>query len=159
MNKEHQYTVNITWTGNTGSGTANYKDFERSHSISVPGKPEILGSSDPAFRGDKQRHNPEDLLLASISACHMLWYLHLCATSGIIVTDYTDHASATMVETANGSGKFTRATLYPVITITDAAMQEKADSLHKKANEMCFIANSVNFDVHHEASYIISRED
>ncbi len=156
MNKEHQYSVKVTWTGNTGAGTRNYKDFERSHTISVPGKPEIAGSSDPAFRGDKGKHNPEDLLLASISSCHMLWYLHLCAVAGVVVTDYTDNATATMVEAPDGSGRFTGVTLHPVVTITDAAMQDKADLLHKEANWKCFIANSVNFEVGHEARYIIA---
>lgn len=94
MSGQHDYSLKIKWTGNTGKGTSNYTAFERSHSIFVENKKEILGSSDPAFRGDKTKHNPEDLLLASISACHMLWYLHLCAVAGIIVTDYIDNATA-----------------------------------------------------------------
>ena len=155
MNQEHQYSVQVTWTGNTGTGTSNYKDFERSHSILVPNKPEILGSSDPAFRGDKEKHNPEDLLLASISSCHMLWYLHLCAIEGVVVTDYTDRATGIMMETANGGGRFTEVTLNPLVTLTDSAMQEKASELHQKANEMCFIANSVNFPVRHEGRFVV----
>jgi organic hydroperoxide reductase OsmC/OhrA len=89
-NKSHRYQVQVLWTGNTGQGTDNYKSYERSHKITVEGKPAILGSSDPAFRGDKSKHNPEELLLASLSSCHMLWYLHLCAEASIVVTDYFD---------------------------------------------------------------------
>jgi organic hydroperoxide reductase OsmC/OhrA len=150
MNVQHNYNLTIKWTGNTGTGTSNYKEFERSHSILVDHKAEILGSSDPAFRGDKTKHNPEDLLLASISSCHMLWYLHLCAMAGIIVTDYIDNATAILVETENGGGKFTEATLHPIVTITDISMTEKANELHKKANELCFVANSLNFPVNHK---------
>lgn len=150
MNGQHKYTATIKWTGNLGTGTSNYTAFERSHSILVDNKTEILGSSDPAFRGDKTKHNPEELLLASISSCHMLWYLHLCAVAGIIVTEYIDHATAVMIETANGGGKFTEATLNPIVTITDMALAEKANELHKKANELCFIANSLNFLVYHK---------
>lgn len=150
MNGQHNYSLTVKWTGNTGTGTSNYKEFERSHSIFVANKTEILGSSDPAFRGDKTKHNPEDLLLASISSCHMLWYLHLCAMAGIIVTDYIDNATGIMIETANGGGKFTEATLNPIVTITDISMTERANELHKKANELCFVANSLNFPVYHK---------
>lgn len=150
MNGQHNYHLTVKWTGNTGTGTSNYKEFERSHTIIIENKLEILGSSDPAFRGDKTKHNPEDLLLASISACHMLWYLHLCAVAGIIVTDYIDHATGIMVETSHGGGKFTEATLNPIVTIKDISMTEKANELHKKANALCFVANSLNFPVYHK---------
>jgi organic hydroperoxide reductase OsmC/OhrA len=150
MRGQHNYKLTVRWTGNTGTGTSNYREFERSHSILVDNKVEILGSSDPAFRGDKTKHNPEDLLLASVSSCHMLWYLHLCAVSGIIVTDYIDNATGVMMETTNGGGKFTEVTLNPVVTITDILMMEKAIELHKKANELCFVANSLNFPVLHK---------
>ena len=150
MNTQHKYSLTIKWTGNTGKGTSNYKGFERSHSILVDNKPEILGSSDPAFRGDKTKHNPEDLLLSSIASCHMLWYLHLCAVSGIIGTNYIDHATGIMIETINGGGKFSEATLNPIVTITDISLSEKANELHKIANEMCFVANSLNFPVYHK---------
>ena len=152
MNKEHQYQLTTEWTGNTGRGTISYQGFERSFVIDIPGKPAIDGSSDPAFRGDRSRHNPEELLLASLSSCHMLWYLHLCSEAGIVVTGYTDDATGTMYETSNGSGRFKHATLHPSVTVSDAGMREKALLLHKKANEMCFIANSVNFPVMHQAS-------
>jgi organic hydroperoxide reductase OsmC/OhrA len=154
MSKAHNYSLTVKWTGNTGTGTSSYKAYERSHSIFVANKPEILGSSDPAFRGDPTRHNPEDLLLASISSCHMLWFLHLCAVAGIVVTDYIDNATGIMVETADGGGKFTEATLHPIVTITDIAMAEKANELHEKANELCFVANSLNFPVYHKPTCI-----
>jgi organic hydroperoxide reductase OsmC/OhrA len=150
MKGQHNYKLTVRWTGNTGTGTSNYKEFERSHSILVDNKVEILGSADPAFRGDKTKHNPEDLLVASVSSCHMLWYLHLCAVSGIIVTDYIDNATGVMMETANGGGKFTEVTLNPVVTVTDVLMMKKAIELHKKANELCFVANSLNFPVLHK---------
>jgi organic hydroperoxide reductase OsmC/OhrA len=150
MNRQHKYSLTVAWTGNTGKGTSNYKEFERSHSIFVENKTEILGSSDPAFRGDKTKHNPEELLLAAISSCHMLWYLHLCAVAGIIVTDYIDNATGIMTETENGGGKFTEVSLSPIVTITDISMTEKANKLHKKANELCFVANSLNFSVYHK---------
>jgi len=150
MNAQHHYKLTVQWTGNSGTGTSGYKDFERSHSILVDNKVEIAGSSDPAFRGDKTKHNPEELLLASVSSCHMLWYLHLCAVAGIIVTEYLDNATGIMSETANGGGRFTEITLNPAVTITDISMTEKANELHRKANELCFVANSLNFPVYHK---------
>ncbi|MFT3740821.1 MAG: OsmC family protein [Breznakibacter sp.] len=150
MDKQHNYQATIKWTGNKGTGTLNYRNYERSHTIEIKGKPTIFGSSDPAFHGDGQRHNPEDLLLSSLSACHMLWYLHLCSEAGVVVTGYTDNATGTMKETSNGSGQFSEITLNPTVTVADATMIERANELHKKANEFCFIANSVNFPVHHK---------
>lgn len=148
--KTHNYATTINWTGNTGKGTQNYTAYKRDYSISAQGKTEIAGSSDPAFRGDPTRYNPEELLLASLSSCHMLWYLHLCAEAGIIVTAYSDSATGIMTETANGSGRFTEVTLYPVVTVTESTMIETANDLHKKANELCYIANSCNFPIHHK---------
>lgn len=139
------------WTGNTGSGTAGYQSYERSHVLQTIGKPDIPGSSDPSFRGDKSRYNPEEMLVASLSSCHMLWYLHLCSANGIVVVDYVDHATGTMTETADGGGYFSEVTLHPEVTITDASLKDKANALHQKANELCFIANSVKFPVHHKA--------
>ena len=149
MNREHTYQLTTKWTGNKGSGTANYRAYERSHSIFVNHKTELLGSSDPTFRGDRTKHNPEELLVASLSACHLLWYLHLCAESGVVVVDYMDNATGTMVETDDGGGHFTEVTLNPIVTVTEDSMREQADLLHKKANELCYIANSVRFPVHH----------
>lgn len=150
MNGQHSYNLTVKWTGNKGTGTSSYKAFERSHTIIVNNKVELLGSSDPAFRGDRTKHNPEELLVASLSSCHLLWYLHLCAEAGIIVVDYVDNATGIMMETSNGGGHFTEVTLNPIVIVTENSMVEKANELHKKANELCFIANSVNFPVHHK---------
>lgn len=147
--KNHHYKIIIQWTGNQGSGSSNYRDYERSHTISVENKPTIEGSSDPAFRGDKTKYNPEEMFLASLSSCHMLWYLHFCSEAGIIVVDYTDQATGIMTEIQNGSGRFTEVILNPIVIVTEESMIEKAKELHYKANEFCFIANSVNFPVKH----------
>lgn len=155
--KEHHYKVNITWTGNRGNGTASYTAYDRDHIITTANKPVLPGSSDPSFRGDATRYNPEELLVASLSSCHMLWFLHLCAAAGVIVVEYVDDAAGTMEETAGGGGRFTEVTLFPVITVTSEEMIEKADGLHEKANELCFIANSCNFPVHHKPIYKIAE--
>ena len=149
MEKQHHYNATIVWTGNNGTGTDNYKSYERSHKIIIENKSDILCSSDPAFRGDKTKHNPEELLLSAVSSCHMLWYLHLCSEAGVVVLDYTDSATGIMDESSNGNGRFTKVTLNPVVTVTENTMVDKANELHKKANELCFIANSVNFPVTH----------
>ncbi len=149
MHEQHQYKATIKWTGNKGTGTDHYKNYERSHEIHIENKPAIAASSDAAFRGDKTKHNPEDLLLSSLSSCHMLWYLHLCSEAGVVVVDYIDNATGTMVETSNGGGHFTEVTLNPTVTVTESTMTERAKTLHKKANGLCFIANSVNFPVRH----------
>jgi organic hydroperoxide reductase OsmC/OhrA len=150
MPKLHSYKATITWTGNTGRGTQSYKSYERSHTILVQNKADILASSDPAFVGDPSKHNPEELLLASLSGCHMLWYLHLCSAHGITVVEYTDEASGTMQESETTGGHITEVILRPRVTITDEAQIMRANELHKEANHMCFIANSCNFPVRHE---------
>jgi organic hydroperoxide reductase OsmC/OhrA len=152
--KQHNYSLIVNWTGNKGEGTNGYKSYERSHEIVIEGKEIIKSSSDPAFLGDRTKHNPEELLLASISSCHMLWYLHLCSDAGIVVTNYVDNAKGIMEETTNGGGKFTSVILCPTITLKNIAEEEKANELHSKANELCFIANSLNFKVKHEATFI-----
>ncbi|SDT39194.1 Organic hydroperoxide reductase OsmC/OhrA [Mucilaginibacter mallensis] len=148
--KTHQYKTNLTWTGNLGKGTSAYRDYSRNHELNTGSKPLVPASSDPAFRGDGTRYNPEELLVMSISSCHMLWYLHLCSEAGVIVVDYTDAATGTMTETANGGGHFTEVTLHPLVIVNDAAMVDKANELHHKANELCFIANSCNFPILHK---------
>ena len=156
MGKEHHYSLTVRWTGNRGMGTSGYRSYDRSHLVLVENKPEILGSSDPGFLGDPSRHNPEDLFVASISACHMLWYLHLCSEAGVVVTDYYDNAKGTMQETSDGGGYFSEVNLYPTVTVTEQSMLGKADSLHRRAHELCFIANSVKFPVQHFPSCLIS---
>ncbi len=146
MGKEHVYKINIEWTGNRGEGTSHYRGYHRSHLISAANKAIIESSSDPAFMGDASKYNPEDLLVASISSCHMLWFLHLCSDNDIVVTDYKDEATGTMLETASG-GHFTEVVLHPMVTITDRSKIDKANELHHEANKKCFIANSCNFPI------------
>jgi organic hydroperoxide reductase OsmC/OhrA len=145
--KHHTYEIEVKWTGSDGDGTKTYTGYRRDHIITSKGKPEIAGSSDPAFRGDAARYNPEELLVASLSACHMLWYLHLCAVNGISVLDYRDVASGTMREHDDGSGDFVRVVLRPVVKIWSGDDRVKAFALHEKAHSLCFIARSVKFPV------------
>jgi organic hydroperoxide reductase OsmC/OhrA len=145
--KTHVYRPVVEWTGNAGSGTTDYRAYERSHAISAPGKADILGSSDPCFRGDGTRWNPEDLFVASVSACHQLWYLHLCANAGVVVLAYRDEPVGTMIEDADGSGRFAAIVLRPAVTVAAGSDKAKAVSLHHDAHRMCFIANSVSCPV------------
>lgn len=148
MAKVHHYKTAVTWTGNKGNGTSAYRAYERNHILSIENKANLDLSSDPAFLGDPSKYNPEELLLASISSCHMLWYLHLCADAGIVVTAYTDEATGIMEENGQG-GRFIEVTLHPSATVTETAMMEKAIALHEEANKKCFIANSCNFPIKH----------
>jgi organic hydroperoxide reductase OsmC/OhrA len=155
MTKTHRYTVANRWTGNLGSGTSGYTAYSRNHELDAAAKSgPVLGSSDPAFRGDPSRYNPEELLVGALSACHMLVLLHLCADAGIVVIDYSDQAEGEMTEHADGSGEFTRVILRPRMIITDAARIADAVSLHHRAHELCFIARSVTFPVEHEPTVI-----
>lgn len=155
MATQHHYKVAISWRDD--NGTNGYAGYSRDHNINVTGKPAIEASSDPAFRGNPAKYNPEELFLASISNCHMLWYLHLCAVNGVIVLHYEDHAEGIMEEQANGSGRFTGVTLYPVVTVSSKEMLDKAKELHTEASKFCFIANSLNFAVAHQPE-IIAKE-
>jgi organic hydroperoxide reductase OsmC/OhrA len=156
--REHRYALTVTWTGNRGSGTSGYRAYAREHDIEAPGKPAIAGSSDPAFRGDPARWNPEELLVASLAACHKLWYLHLCAAAGIVVTAYVDAAEGVMVEEADGGGRFQRVVLRPRVTLAPSADRARAAALHHDAHRMCFIARSVNFPVEHEPEFLAAAE-
>jgi organic hydroperoxide reductase OsmC/OhrA len=144
---EHRYSVTVSWEGNLGTGTSGYRAYSRSHSVSAPGKPILAGSSDPAFRGDASRYNPEELLVAALSACHMLWFLHLCADAGIVVTSYQDRPEGRMVETEDGSGHFKEVVLHPSAVLKEPVAPEVLEGLHERAHHLCFIANSVNFPV------------
>ncbi len=146
MTTEHGYALTTTWTGNLGAGTTGYRDYDRSVSVEVAGKPVLLGSADRPFRGDPARWNPEDLLLAALSQCHLLSYLHACVTRGVVVTDYVDSASGVMVLRGNG-GAFREVVLRPRVTVREASMADAAAAAHHEAHEWCFIANSVNFEV------------
>jgi organic hydroperoxide reductase OsmC/OhrA len=144
---QHTYTVAVEWTGNLGSGTSGYRDYGREHTIGAAGKADIAGSSDPAFRGNAERWNPEDLLVAAASACHQLWYLHLCADAGVRVLRYVDHAVGTMADPPGGQGRFTRIVLHPRVVIRAGDDRELALRLHRDAHARCYIANSVNFEI------------
>jgi len=146
---DHHYAVQVEWLGNRGTGTSGYRAYGRELRVDATGKPSILGSADPTFHGDAQRWNPEELLLAALAQCHMLSYLHVAASHGVIVTAYTDAAVGTMRQTSNGGGLFTSATLRPRVTIAGDDT-ELASSLHAEASAKCFIAASVNFPVYHE---------
>ena len=151
MHPNHNYKLTLKWTGNKGKGTESYRSYDRNHDILIYNKVIIKGSADPTFHGDKSAHNPEDLLLASLSACHMMSYLHVCVKNGIVVTDYIDNATGIMKVNDDGSGQFIEVTLHPIVTITDEKFLAKANELHFEANKLCFIANSVNFPVKHNA--------
>jgi organic hydroperoxide reductase OsmC/OhrA len=154
--KVHSYPIRMRWTGNTGQGTREYRGYERAHEYSVEGKPVIPGSSDPAFRGDAARYNPEELLVMSLSSCHMLWYLHLCAESKIEVVDYVDDAVGKMVETAGTGGHFVDVLLKPAVALAAGSDLSLAERLHDRAHHLCYVANSVNFPVRCEARTTIA---
>jgi organic hydroperoxide reductase OsmC/OhrA len=146
VGRSHRYEVTVSWTGETRS----YRSYERAHEVSADGKAPIAGSSDPAFRGDPARWNPEELLVASLAQCHMLWFLHLSAADGVVVTGYTDSPTGVMVETADGGGAFQEVVLRPRVTLADPGQAHLLPGLHERAHGLCFIARSVNFPVRHE---------
>ncbi len=154
MQIQHSYEVAVEWQGNRGTGTSDYRSYGREVLVTAAGKPQIAASADRAFRGDAERWNPEDLLLAALSECHLLSYLHVAASHGVVVTAYTDAASAVMEQTADGGGYFVSATLRPVVTIS-AGDPQLAEQLHEEAGAKCFIAASVNFPVLHEPTILI----
>ncbi len=149
MRGEHHYEVTVQWTGNTGSGTANHQSYSQDHDVIVQGKPTLQGSADPRFRGRADRWNPEELLVAALAECHMLTYLTLCATHGVTVTSYEDMATGRMETLLGGSGRFVEVVLNPKVAVTAESSMDQAVELHLEANKSCFIANSVNFPVHH----------
>ena len=152
VRRTHRYDLTVSWTGNRGSGTSGYRDYGRDHEVGAEGRPAIEGSSDPVFHGDKARWNPELELVAALSQCHMLSYLHVCAAAGVVVTGYEDAPYGLMAETDDGAGHFTEVVLRPRVTVADPGMAGQATSLHAQAGEKCFIARSVNFPVRHEPS-------
>ncbi len=148
VRREHRYRITNRWTGNLGPGTSSYAAYSRAHEFSAPGKlSPIPGSSDPLYRGDPARYNPEEMLLGALSACHMLWVLHLCAVAGIVITEYEDEPEGELAEQADGSGHFTRVVLRPRMTITDGARITEAVAIHERTHHFCAIAQSVNFPV------------
>jgi organic hydroperoxide reductase OsmC/OhrA len=151
MTRTHSYDVSVTWTGNRGTGTSGFRAYDRAHEVHADGPAAIAGSSDPSFRGDPGRWNPELELTAALSQCHMLWYLHLCATAGVVVTGYADTAAGTMtMDETGGGGQFTEVVLRPAVTVADPSMTGRAQALHAEIGALCFIARSVSFPVRHE---------
>ena len=155
--KQHRYSVQVRWTGNLGQGTSSYRAYSRNHEIAAAGKPVLPGSSDPTFRGDSDRYNPEEFLVSSLSTCHMLWYLHLCAEAKIVVIEYVDQSSGVMAERPDGGGRFTEVTLRPHVVIAPGGDLARAEALHERAHQLCFIANSVNFPVRCEPSIRVAE--
>jgi len=154
--RKHEYRIATRWTGNRGTGTSSYRDYSRDHESTGPGKRQsIEGSSDPAFRGDASRYNPEEVLVAALANCHMLWVLHLCADAGIVVTEYEDDARGEMVEHADGSGEMSRVMLRPRMRITDASRADEIPAIHDRAHAVCAMARSVRCEVRHEAVVVI----
>ena len=159
MPKTHSYELTVTWTGNTGTGTQlRTRRLSAAHDVSIEGKPTIPGSADPAFRGARDRWNPEELLVASLSECHMLWYLVLCAKEGIVVSAYVDHPSGTLSETPDGGGHFDEVLLRPHVTITTPEKMDRAIALHERAHDLCYISNSVNFPVNTTPTVVSAAE-
>ncbi|HYH76645.1 MAG TPA: OsmC family protein [Arthrobacter sp.] len=147
---EHRYSLTVQWTGNLGEGTSSYRGYSRDHDVLIPGLPVLPGSADPTFHGDKSRYNPEQLLLAALAQCHMLSFLHVAVRHGMVVTDYRDEATGMMRLNRDGSGQFESVTLHPRVTLADPVPAALIHQMHQEANDVCFIARSVNFPVHHE---------
>ncbi len=153
---EHRYALRTTWTGDRGTGTSGYRDYDRSAQLEIEGKPVLAASADKPFRGDPTRWNPEDLLLAALSQCHLLSFLHACVTAGVVVLAYQDDATGVMVEDGRNGGSFREVVLRPRVTVADASMIEPAVRAHDQAHEWCFIASSVNFPVRHEPVTLVA---
>lgn len=153
------YSLTVRWSGNRGRGTADYRAYGREHELSAAAKPVILGSSDPAFLGDETRWSPEELLVAALSQCHLLWYLHLASVAGVVVTDYLDEPVGTMTHDRDGGGQFSEVVLNPLVTVAEAGMLERAQSVHAEAGRLCYIARSVNFPVRHLPRSRLAGED
>lgn len=161
---EHKYEVSLTWTGNLGEGTSGYRNYSRDFEVAAGSRPPIAGSADPAFRGDTDRYNPEDMLVAAVSSCHMLWYLHLCAIGHITVTEYSDSAEGNLAIEKDGGGHFTSITLRPRVTVESSSESSElgqvrgaAMALHEEAHRLCFIANSLSVPVAIEPAIEIVR--
>jgi len=156
MIPSHRYEVTVVWTGNQGDGTSGYRAYARDHEVTADNRPAIAGCSDRAFRGSAERWDPERLLVAALSQCHMLSYLHVCADSGVVILDYIDQAEGSMQQTPDGGGHFTVVTLRPRVTVSEESMMDAARELHGRAHQLCFIANSVNVPVLHEPTVAVA---
>jgi organic hydroperoxide reductase OsmC/OhrA len=158
MPEPHHYDVQVTWTGNLGTGTSAYRAYSREHVVTADGRAPLPGSSDPAFRGDPTRWNPEQLLVASLAQCHMLWYLHLASSAGVVVTAYEDVAHGVVAISPDGAGQFESVTLHPTVTVTESSMRDLAEKLHHDVPGLCFVARSVNFPVRHEPTIKVADD-
>lgn len=157
MIREHRYALRSVWTGNRGTGTSGYRDYDRTVRVAVDGKAVLEASADKPFRGDPAKWNPEDLLLAALSECHLLSYLHACVEAGVVVESYSDEATGLMTEDGHGGGAFTEVVLHPRVVVAEASMIPAAQAAHAQAHDWCFIANSVNFPVRHDAEVSAAR--
>lgn len=155
----HRYALAVQWTGNLGTGTSSYRGYSRDHDVLIPGLPVLRGSADPTFHGDRERYNPEQLLLAALAQCHLLSFLHVAVKHGVTVTDYRDDASGVLRLNRNGSGQFESVTLHPQVTVTEEHHVALAGKLHREANQLCFIARSVNFPVEHAPVTLAAPQD
>lgn len=153
---EHRYAVTVRWTGNLGDGTSSYRGYSRDHDVEIPGLPVLKGSADPTFHGDRTRYNPEQLLVTALAQCHMLSFLHVAVRHGVVVTAYEDRAGGLMRTNRDGSGQFESVTLSPQVTVADPAHLPLLDELHNEANDVCFIARSVNFPVLHSPTAVVA---
>lgn len=150
---QHDYVSRIEWTGNRGQGTRTYRGYDRTWNVVIPGKPTIACSNDPLLGGNPALHNPEDLLLSALAACHMLWYLHLASSAGLTVMAYTDDPIGIGESTPDGAGRFVEAVLRPCITLAAGDSVAEADRIHREIHRVCFVARSVNFPVRYQARY------
>lgn len=156
MAKTHNYAVSLTWTGATQGPTAGYHTYSRDYEIRAEGRPALKGSADPAFLGNAAFYNPEDMVVAALSACHLLTYLAHCANNKVEIVAYEDQATGVMVQEGWG-GRFTEVTLRPRVTISDSSVRAEAERLHDVAHKDCFVASSVNFPVRQEPEIIGGR--
>ena len=154
MSSAHDFTARIRWTGNTGDGTRHYKAYTRDWALATPGKPEIACTNDPRLGGLPNLYNAEDMLIAALSSCHMLWFLHLASDAGLIVHSYVDEPLGHGTSLPDGTGRFTAATLRPRIGMAAGSDPKLADEVHGRIHAHCFIARSVNFPVTIKASYV-----
>lgn len=155
---EHAYEANVRWEGNRGTGTSDYASYGRGYRMAVAGKSELVGSADPAFRGEGDKHNPEDLFLLAISSCHLLSYLALCGRQRVQVVAYEDHARGTLRLDGSGGGRFEEVTLHPKVTVARPEEVAAATDLHAKAHAQCFIANSCSVPIRVVASVQVREQ-
>ena len=157
MGPGHRYAVDVEWTGDTGTGTSGYREYRRTTTVRAAGKHDLAGSADRSFHGDADRWNPEELLVAALSQCHLLSYLHVAVRHGVVVTGYDDAATGELQTDPDGGGRMTRVDLNPRVRLADEGQRAVADALHDEAHRLCFIASSVSFPVEHHLEHAVDR--